>query len=290
MGGGVTFVVMIALYDQLLKDGLSSHSAWRAAFAIVPVPILIGTAILTLVFGTDHPAGKWAERHNIPAVAISAPVAERVSGEKDIGDMDKEGQSHVAVLPVDESRKYPTLVVPISSAPESDDRFFVDITSEVDVAVNQVLTWKSASDILFSPLTWLPALAYFTTFGFELAVDANLANILFGLYKSPTFGQTKAGYVSVTFPSARESIAYWVVCRSRHCMGYSISGRDLWAGISAMSSIDAGVFPERNTSLSLVAYSKASSRSVSESTSSNTLPRTPNLPVCCASTKVTSDI
>lgn len=30
-----------------------------------PVPILIGTAILTLVFGTDHPAGKWSERHNI---------------------------------------------------------------------------------------------------------------------------------------------------------------------------------------------------------------------------------
>ena len=50
--------------------------------------------------------------------------------------------------------------------------------------------------ILTNHLTWLPALAYITTFGFELAVDASLANVLFGIYKSPTFGQTKAGYVS----------------------------------------------------------------------------------------------
>lgn len=33
------------------------------------------------------------------------------------------------------------------------------------------------------------------TFGYELAIDANLANVLYGLFKSPTFGQTKAGYV-----------------------------------------------------------------------------------------------
>jgi NNP family nitrate/nitrite transporter-like MFS transporter len=37
---------MVALYNQLLRDGLSRHSAWRAAFAIVPVPVLLFTAIL----------------------------------------------------------------------------------------------------------------------------------------------------------------------------------------------------------------------------------------------------
>lgn len=50
--------------------------------------------------------------------------------------------------------------------------------------------------ILTNHLTWLPSLAYITTFGFELAVDATLANVIYGIYKSPTFGQTKAGYVS----------------------------------------------------------------------------------------------
>jgi NNP family nitrate/nitrite transporter-like MFS transporter len=48
LGGGVTFLV---------EGGMSGHSAWRTAFAIVPVPILLIVAAATLFFGTDHPAG-----------------------------------------------------------------------------------------------------------------------------------------------------------------------------------------------------------------------------------------
>jgi NNP family nitrate/nitrite transporter-like MFS transporter len=75
--------------------------------------------------------------------------------------------------------------------------------SEVDVAVNERLTLNTALAILTNPLTWLPALSYITSFGFELAVDANLANILYTIYKSKTFGQTKAGYVR-TLPTTLE--------------------------------------------------------------------------------------
>ncbi|THG93793.1 hypothetical protein EW026_g7541, partial [Hermanssonia centrifuga] len=93
-GGGFTFIIMLALYDRLRTDGLSVAKAWRAAFPIVPLPSLIFVAVLTIVFGTDHP--------NV-------------------------------------------------------------------------------------------------TFGFELAMDANLSNILFALYSSPTFGQTKAGYIASVY-------------------------------------------------------------------------------------------
>ena len=72
----------------------------------------------------------------------------------------------------------------------------VDMVSELDFAVNEPLTLGLALKVVFTPLTWLPALAYFTTFGYELAIDAYLANILLSLYKSTTFGHTKAGYVS----------------------------------------------------------------------------------------------
>lgn len=50
--------------------------------------------------------------------------------------------------------------------------------------------------ILTSPVTWLPPLAYLTTFGLELTIDANLANILFVLFnkKRRGFNQTQAGY------------------------------------------------------------------------------------------------
>ena len=72
------------------------------------------------------------------------------------------------------------------------------MVSELSYAVSQPLTLGLALKVTSTPLTWLPALAYLTTFGYELAIDANLANVLFTLYKSPTFGQTKAGYVSGT--------------------------------------------------------------------------------------------
>ena len=62
-GGGVTFLIMTALYNGLLSAGLIPSVAWRAAFAIVPVPILLLVAAATMVFGTDHPAGKWSNRH-----------------------------------------------------------------------------------------------------------------------------------------------------------------------------------------------------------------------------------
>jgi NNP family nitrate/nitrite transporter-like MFS transporter len=71
-GGGITFVVMIALFNKLRDDGLSSSTSWRAAFAIVPVPILLTVAAMCLIFGTDHPAGKWSQRHNVLGTKIAA--------------------------------------------------------------------------------------------------------------------------------------------------------------------------------------------------------------------------
>ena len=71
-GGGVTFVVMIALYDALVSDGLTPHVAWRAAFAIVPVPCLLVVAALVFIFGRDHPAGKWSDRYKAVRREVSA--------------------------------------------------------------------------------------------------------------------------------------------------------------------------------------------------------------------------
>ena len=70
------------------------------------------------------------------------------------------------------------------------------MTTMVDVAVNQSLTLKSAFKILISPLTWLPALGYFTTFGLELLVNSKLADVLFALFKDELdgFDQKTAGY------------------------------------------------------------------------------------------------
>lgn len=68
----------------------------------------------------------------------------------------------------------------------------------IEVAVNESLTLKSFLRMMGTPYTWLPALMYMTTFGFELGVDANLANVLFAAHKSSSFGQTQAGYYAGT--------------------------------------------------------------------------------------------
>ena len=112
-GGGITFVVMIALYNSLLSAGLVPHVAWRAAFAIVPVPILLSVATAVMVFGTDHPAGKWSDRHK----AIARPIGGTKSSHlpEDVGahtptdenkdDLEKKGgfaDVRVTVAPVDQ--------------------------------------------------------------------------------------------------------------------------------------------------------------------------------------------
>ncbi|GAA5966679.1 hypothetical protein JCM21900_005651 [Sporobolomyces salmonicolor] len=187
LGGGVTFVVQTALYQQLLNDGLSSHSAWRAAFAIVPVPILWFVAIMTLIFGTDHPAGKWSARHTLPATAIAAR------------------QGHFAKLDASEralvERKMQEKAAATGRVQAAEDDLEDEAAAEVplDIAVSEPLTWKSFLAIISKPYTWLPTLTYMTTFGFELAVDANLANVLYSDHKSPSFGQLRAGYYASTF-------------------------------------------------------------------------------------------
>jgi NNP family nitrate/nitrite transporter-like MFS transporter len=199
--GGATFAIMVSLYSSLRSDGLSGHTAWRAAFAIVPyvtfiladfitnwiafrVPILLTVAALTLYFGQDHPAGSWSQRHRMPATAIAVRQGHELhldSNEKtDFKTEEKSLEAGVVVQEV------------IVSNSESD----FPVQSPVDVAVNESLTWKTALKICVNPLTWLPALAYLTTFGLELAIDGQMANILFSLFNKRIHGfdQTKAGY------------------------------------------------------------------------------------------------
>jgi len=172
-------LIMVALYQRLTEHGgLSSHSAWRASYAIVPLPALAFVAALTLIFGTDHPAGKWSDRHR-PLIVAGLEPPEAADEEKHSEDDKEKGDRIVTV------RVEPT--------PEN------GVTSEVDVAVNRPLTWAIARDVMLNPLTWLPALAYLTTFGYELAIDSSLANILFALYASKSFGQTKAGDITSTY-------------------------------------------------------------------------------------------
>lgn len=175
---------MVATYEGLRHLGLTQHVAWRVSFAAVPAPVLIFVAVLTLIFGWDHPAGRWEDRHHVPAAALQDELNQPEPQNDSESDLEK-------------AKKKAQVSVHVVEAADAQPQ----IKSVVDVAVNEVLTWKTAVKIITNPLTWLPALAYVTTFGFELALDAKMADVLYMMYKGKLegFSQTTAGYYTSIF-------------------------------------------------------------------------------------------
>ena len=61
-GGGITYFIMPAVYDGLVAAGYIPSQAWRLTF-LVPLAMVITTAIALIVLCPDTPTGKWADRH-----------------------------------------------------------------------------------------------------------------------------------------------------------------------------------------------------------------------------------
>ncbi|KAF5357220.1 hypothetical protein D9756_006369 [Leucocoprinus leucothites] len=182
MGGGATFVIMASLFQTLTSTyGLTAHVAWRAAFVIVPVPILFGVATMVLVFGEDHPAGKWTDRHSF---ATTDPEDKQVVNEPPVFNSKKDSKgverTHISVQPTDTLEDQSTIV---------------------GGAVDKSFSLSMMKDIVSSPPTWLLALAYFTTLGVQLAIGSKMADVLFSLYseRRPNFTQITAGYYTSIF-------------------------------------------------------------------------------------------
>jgi MFS transporter, NNP family, nitrate/nitrite transporter len=150
------------------------------------VPILLFVAGLTLIYGQDHPTGKWSKRHTMAATAIAIAKGHQVHV-----DRDEEPISRTKVDEKDSEKG----IVDVHTV-DVDEEMARNVESTVDIAVNESLTVETALKILASPLTWLPSLAYLTTFGLELVMDAQMANVLFALFgrRIQGFDQTKAGY------------------------------------------------------------------------------------------------
>ncbi|GHJ84651.1 hypothetical protein NliqN6_1053 [Naganishia liquefaciens] len=192
-GGGATYAIMVSLFHKF-RESKTVHTAWRLSFLAVPVPVLILTAVLVLVFGTDCPTGAWSTRHttNATAAAVMAGHEVKLDSSEQRTIINKKQEPSTTVQEVSEDD---------GCLPDVDRPVGVNdttvIRSDIDVAVNEPLTMKALGKIVSNPLTWLPSLAYMTTFGFELAVDSILANVI--LKHHPNLGMEKAGYYASVF-------------------------------------------------------------------------------------------
>jgi NNP family nitrate/nitrite transporter-like MFS transporter len=129
------------------------------------------------IFGEDHPCGRWEDRPNSDTVYLEK---DHVSSSFD-NDFQKK-----------EDKILENARVNTHQGQDGD----VTGNSTVDNAVKGSPTLVTYFRILTSPVTWLPPLAYMTTFGLELAIDGNMGNVLFSLFNKtrPGFTQTIAGY------------------------------------------------------------------------------------------------
>lgn len=189
-----TYAIMVSLFHKF-RETKSVHTSWRLSFVAVPVPVLLLTAILVIVFGTDCPTGAWSTRHTTNATAAAVMAGHEVkldrSEQRTMMSKKQEPSTTVQEVQADDEDEHRTEGRPIGI---NDSTL---VRSDVDVAVNEPLTMKSLGRIIANPLTWLPSLAYMTTFGFELAVDSILANVI--LKHHPELGLEKAGYYASVF-------------------------------------------------------------------------------------------
>ncbi len=151
---------------------------------MLPVPCLILVAVTMLLFARDHPMGKWSQRFETPATEYNLAHGKNVI---------MEAQAKQAINARD----------PEKTISEKAARNMVDQSTVAykpsDVAVNEPLTKAAFVKLLIDPRTWMLALSYATSFGYELALDANLANSTYALFKSSTFNQHDAGYAAAAY-------------------------------------------------------------------------------------------
>ena len=177
-GGGVTYFVMPAIYRSLVKNGLSSHVAWRVTF-VVPGILIVFTTLFLVLLCPDTPVGKWSERMQ----AAEGNLREHTTAEGPIVDIpsqfapEKEKANGSTGSPdgiSDEEKKLGETrgVFHDNEAPMSEQQM-------VETARGEVIQKPSAKEILrvfASASTFVTAACYFCSFGAELSVNSVLGN------------------------------------------------------------------------------------------------------------------
>jgi NNP family nitrate/nitrite transporter-like MFS transporter len=170
-GGGLAYFVMPAIYNSLVRNGLSKHDAWRVAF-VVPGIMITATAILMVVLCPDCPTGKWSERESaandnfgkqsvsVTVVAIPGEVNDNYpnesNGRDDISDQEKKQAHHYA-----------------------DNEAQISTAQMIEIARGELIqkpTFEETIKVAFSPQTLVASACYLCSFGAELAINSILGN------------------------------------------------------------------------------------------------------------------
>ena len=179
-GGGITYFLMPAIYNSLVKNQhMSKHSAWRVTF-IVPGIVITCTAIALLLCCQDTPTGKWADRiqaaennlrtHGVEGEVVSVPGAIDTVPVKSKSGIESPMQADIT----DEEKKLDDM-----RGTFTDHETQMGDQQMLDTARGEVIQKPSFSEamrVIFSPQTLVTAACYFCTFGAELSINSILGN------------------------------------------------------------------------------------------------------------------
>ncbi|KAL2813709.1 major facilitator superfamily domain-containing protein [Aspergillus granulosus] len=191
-GGGITYFVMPAIFDSLVKEqGLAPHKAWRVAY-VVPFILIVVAALGMLFTCEDTPTGKWSERHiwdkdanqsqaNIIDLSSGIPST-RPSGPPSIitkvaADVEKNG-AQTPMEAVDGSQVIGQLDA---------------LRTDAVVTISR----KEALNVVFSLASIAVAVPYACSFGAELAINSILGDYYDKNF--PYMGQTQTGKWAAMF-------------------------------------------------------------------------------------------
>lgn len=179
-GGGITYFVMPAIYESLVRNQhLKPDTSWRVAF-VVPSIIIVFIAITMLLFCPDTPTGPWAEREmaveqnmrrhsmigvvNIPgALSVEKPAMEMNQDSKDTSPSRNSDKKDV--------------IPPTGNIQYGDHEAHITPEQMMDTAQGEVVrkpSFGEAMKVFASPSTFTTMACYFCSFGAELAINSIL--------------------------------------------------------------------------------------------------------------------
>ena len=190
-GSGVTYFLMPAIFDSLVQhQHLTPHTAWRVAF-VVPFVLIAVTALLIIIACPDAPTGEWSSRaYDMQRQAEHRDVYVSTLGNRNqISGPRKQGRKS-------SKRGYSDQSVELDSTSirNRDHETVLDEQDFLNAASWELVekpTYHGYIKALISLPTLCLVVAYFCTFGTELAVNSFLGAYYLQNFKS--LGQTGSG-------------------------------------------------------------------------------------------------
>jgi NNP family nitrate/nitrite transporter-like MFS transporter len=172
LGGGITYLLMPAIYDGI-RHRLPQSKTWRVVY-VVPAAICILVAIAVLMFGVDTPQGDWLKvrQSELEAVAVKDKEKEKETDSDGKGDKDS---NDVVIKTV-----------------ERDDESIKDVKRNESAMMAIIGSFK----VLANPAVLIMVAAYACSFGIELAIDNVIGKVFEVKFK---LNPSTAAYIGSIF-------------------------------------------------------------------------------------------